>query len=384
MQQRMASDELAAWLKLLSTPGLGRGYARRLLAAFALPHAVLRQSAEALSAVVGPKLARAVAQHSASQASASIVERHEAWLASSDARAPRHVVAMGDPAFPSELLETADPPLLLFVEGQIALLRHPVRLAMVGSRNPTPQGVENAHAFSRALASAGLCVVSGLARGIDGAAHEGALDAAGATIAVVGTGLDQTYPKRHSALAGRIVANGGAIVSEYVLGTPPLAAHFPQRNRIVSGLSQGTLVIEATLQSGSLITARQALEQGREVFAIPGSIHAPQSKGCHALIRQGAKLVESAQDVLEDLRLSAPAPTTAPSGQQSDQASLLPTEDVDNPILGAMGFDPMGLDAIQARTGLATAKLQADLLELELDGVVARLAGGLWQRMGTG
>ncbi|WP_353397479.1 DNA-processing protein DprA [Hydrogenophaga sp. 5NK40-0174] len=382
----MASDELAAWLQMLSVPGLGRGYARRLLAAFALPQAVFRQNTDALTAVVGPKLARAMVQHVVTEASARLIEQHQGWLTASDARAPRQVVAMGDPAYPTELLETADPPLLLFVEGQLDLLKHPTRLAMVGSRNPTPQGVENARAFSHALASAGLCVVSGLARGIDGAAHEGALDAAGPTIAVVGTGLDQTYPKRHAGLAERIVTQGGAIVSEYLLGTPPLAAHFPQRNRIVSGLSQGTLVVEATLQSGSLITARQALEQGREVFAIPGSIHAPQVKGCHALIRQGAKLVESAQDVLEDLRLAPAkgAKNQDPSLGDHSQPSLLPAEACDNSILEAMGFDPMGLDAIQARTGLGTAKLQADLLELELDGVIARLPGGLWQRMGTG
>jgi DNA processing protein len=213
-------------------------------------------------------------------------------------------------------------------------------------------------------------VVSGLALGIDGAAHTGALEGGGSTIAVVGTGLDTVYPKRHEALARRI-AEHGAIVSEYPLGTPPLAAHFPQRNRIISGLSQGTLVVEAAVRSGSLITARMAAEQGREVFAIPGSIHAPQSRGCHALIRQGAKLVESAQDILEDLRLAEPGrsgPTDPVAGEDS--------------LLSAMGFDPVGLDALQARTGLDTATLQARLLELELDGQVGRLPGGLLQRTG--
>ena len=219
-----------------------------------------------------------------------------------------------------------------------------------------------------------MCVVSGLALGVDGAAHTGALESGAPTIAVVGTGLDRVYPRRHLSLAHRIAAHG-AIVGEYPLGTPPLQANFPQRNRLIAGLSQGTLVVEATLQSGSLITARMAAEQGREVFAIPGSIHAPQSRGCHALIRQGAKLVESAQDILEDLRLVEPrAPDTS-------VAEAFEGEDSDA-LLTAMGFEPVSLDALQARTGLETAHLQARLLELELDGAVGRLPGGLFQRLG--
>jgi len=251
-------------------------------------------------------------------------------------------------------------------------LHHPQRLAIVGSRNPTPQGQANAHQFAQALSQTGVCIVSGLALGVDGAAHEGALEGGSPTIAVVGTGLDRVYPKRHLNLAHRIAAQG-AIVSEYPLGTPPLAAHFPQRNRLIAGLSQGTLVVEAALQSGSLITARLAAEQGREVFAIPGSIHAPQSKGCHALIRQGAKLVESANDILEDLRLptSSSLPFDAPSSAKEDA------------LLEALGHDPVSLDALQARTGLDTATLQARLLELELEGQVGRLPGGLLQRIGS-
>jgi DNA processing protein len=260
-------------------------------------------------------------------------------------------------------------------------------LAMVGSRNPTAQGAENARQFARALRDAGFVIVSGLALGIDAAAHEGALEASGQTgspgtpptIAVVGTGLDRVYPRRNLDLARRIAAQG-LLVSEYPLGTPPLAPNFPKRNRIISGLSQGTLVVEAALASGSLITARTAVEQGREVFAIPGSIHSPQSRGCHALIRQGAKLVESAQDVLEELRLpptAAPrgAPDNAPPGE-SGLANL-----PEGPLLTALGFDPMGIDALVARTGMDAATLQVELLTLELDGRVARLAGGLFQRL---
>lgn len=244
----------------------------------------------------------------------------------------------------------------------------------VCSRNPTPQGALNARQFAQALGQAGVCVVSGLALGVDGAAHEGALQGGGLTIAVVGTGLDRVYPSRHRDLAHRI-AERGALVSEYPLGTPPLSPNFPRRNRIIAGLSQGTLVVEATLQSGSLITARQAAEQGREVFAIPGSIHAPQARGCHALIRQGAKLVESAQDILEELRVPDPFRLAQPSAPAAEEA---------DDLLAMMGYDAVSLDALQARCGRDTASLQARLLELELDGHIVRLPGGLLQRMGQG
>ncbi len=367
----MPRDELAAWLRLLLTPGLGRTSARQLLARFGLPEAVWGRTEADWAEVVGPALATAMAQ--GIDGFDDILDTHERWLAEGD---NRHLIALGDPRYPAELLQTADPPLVLFVLGRLDALAHPRRLAVVGSRNPTPQGADNARAFAQALASAGLSIVSGLALGVDGAAHDGALSAGGFTLAVVGTGLDRVYPSRHRALAHRIVAQG-AMVSEYVLGTPPLAQNFPQRNRVISGLSAGTLVVEAALQSGSLITARMASEQGREVFAIPGSIHSTQSRGCHALIRQGAKLVESAQDVLEELHLiaEAPAPANAPAATCADDA---------DPVLAAMGHDPVPLDAIQARTGLDTARLQAHLLELELKGRVARLPGGLLQRVAAG
>lgn len=299
------------------------------------------------------------------------VDRLLAWLAEAS---DRHVLTLGDPLYPPELLQMADPPLMLYVMGDVQALHHPRRLAIVGSRNPTPQGEANARQFAQALGQADICIVSGLALGVDGAAHEGALLGGAPTVAVVGTGLDRVYPRRHLELAHRIAARG-AIVSEYPLGTPPLRENFPQRNRIIAGLAQGTLVVEAALQSGSLITARLAAEQGREVFAIPGSIHAPQSRGCHALIRQGAKLVESAQDILEDLHLAPPST----AGQ-----AVEPVPEDEDSLLQAMGHDPVSLDALQARTGLDTAHLQARLLELELSGRVARLPGGLLQQQGLG
>jgi DNA processing protein len=369
-------DERRAWLRLLLTPGVGSATARQLMSAFGLPSDLFRQPLAAWQAVVGPQTAQALLTPPPDLDSA--VDTLTRWLSSSP---EHHVLTLGDADYPSELLQMADPPLMLYVLGQLAVLQHPQRLAIVGSRNPTPQGEAHARAFAHALGQAGVCVVSGLALGVDGAAHTGALEAGAPTIAVVGTGLDRVYPKRHLALAHRIAAQG-ALVSEYPLGSAPLSAHFPQRNRIISGLSQGTLVVEAALQSGSLITARLAAEQGREVFAIPGSIHAPQSRGCHALIRQGAKLVESAQDILEDLRFSVSegrADPAAGEGWDSPES----TGDPDG-LLTALGHDPVGLDALQARTGLDTAHLQARLLELELQGRVGRLPGGLLQRLGRG
>ena len=375
--------DLAAWLRLRLTPGVGDTSARKLLAALGLPSQVFAQPVAVLRQVVSGTQAEAL------QTPPDGFEAHwaatQAWLAQSDRH---HILTLSDPAYPRELLETADPPLLLFLMGNADLLVHPQRLAVVGSRNPTPQGAQNAHDFAQALAAAGVCVVSGMALGVDGAAHTGALDAGGATVAVVGTGLDRVYPSRHRALAHRI-AQTGLVVSEFVLGTSPTPANFPKRNRIIAGLSQGTLVVEAALASGSLITARLAAEMGREVFAIPGSIHATQAKGCHALIRQGAKLVESAQDVLEDLRFVLPtvfASADGHSGAESDASADVPPGVPDDqvPLLGALGHELVGLDALQARTGWPTAQLQAALLELELDGHVVRGPGGLYQRLVRG
>ncbi|HSI54336.1 MAG: DNA-processing protein DprA [Ramlibacter sp.] len=375
----MERAELAAWLRLALTPGVGNLAGRKLLAAFGLPDAVFRQNAQTLQQVVSAAQAQALARepdHFEHQ-----LEATWQWLRAPDAPDPRRLLTLADAAYPPGLLNTADPPLMLYVMGELPAV-WPAAIAVVGSRNPTPQGLLNARQFSRSFAQSGLCVVSGLALGVDGAAHEGALEGAApgslATIAVVGTGLDIAYPSRHKELSARI-SRRGLVLSEYPVGTPPLQENFPKRNRIISALSQGTLVVEAALKSGSLITARQAAEQGREVFAIPGSIHSPQSRGCHALIKQGAKLVESAQDVLEEL----PGAGSRAQDASADSARDGGADDPGDAVLAALGFDPVTIDALVARTGVAPADLQARLLELELDGEVARLPGGLFQRVGA-
>ena len=494
---RMTREEVSAWLQLVQAKGIGSGTARRLLVAFGLPQQILAQSPSALAQVLSTK--QIAALRTPDDDTLALIETTWQWLqqgavpigsagqgdasgvaastsitttavAAQAAPAPagrpshaqgkvfaqpaqqpshthstgapvqRRLLVLGDPAYPPLLLQMADPPVLLYAMGQVDRLQHQQPcIAMVGSRNPTPQGISNARAFGKAFAEMGWAVVSGLALGVDGAAHEGALLAAEAasaaagskskyasacsglaTIAVVGTGLDRVYPRQHYELAHRIVQHG-VILSESPLGTPPLSHHFPKRNRIIAGLSQGVLVVEAALQSGSLITARLAGEQGKEVFAIPGSIHAPQSRGCHALIKQGAKLVESAQDVMEELRptLAASARSWVAHAAATDAAAAvgvdanadadvaagavpaMPVEPassaisaqgpVDEPpvqgdaalILQALGHDPAGLDALLARTGMETATLQAKLLELELMGLIGRLPGGLFQRIGV-
>ena len=383
----MERAELAGWLRLSLTPGIGDGAARRLLAAFGLPEKIFAESGAALRQVVSA--AQADALQLAPQGLQAQIDQTWQWLQpnADEGATTRRLVTLGDAGYPASLLEMADPPLMLYVLGAAAfdLTQLDNSIAVVGSRNPTPQGAANARAFGRALGEVGLPVVSGLALGVDGAAHQGALDAAGdaprlATVAVVGTGLDRVYPARHRDLAHRIMSQG-LIVSELPLGTPPLTQNFPKRNRLIAGLARGTLVVEAALQSGSLITARLTSEQGKEVFAIPGSIHSPQSRGCHALIRQGAKLVESVNDILEELPALRAAGGAGPglfeNSSAGDPASFSGEE---NPLLEALGFDPVSLDALSARTGWSAAALQAKMLELELDGHVARLPGGLFQR----
>jgi DNA processing protein len=414
----MQRDELSGWLRLTLTPGVGNAAARKLLAAFGLPAQVFAQSLAALSQVVSPLQAAQLRQEPPELA--PLLQTTWQWLCSAEAPV-RRILVLGDAAYPAGLLNIEDPPLMLYLLGgdgfesnrpealvpptysatdsiaNQSSTRFEQRLqaslflsvAMVGSRNPTAQGVTNAQQFAKALASAGMTVISGLALGVDGAAHQGALDGMPpdgdrlATIAVVGTGLDRVYPRAHRELA-HAIARRGLILSEYPLGTPPLAVNFPKRNRLIAGLSQGTLVVEAALKSGSLITARLASEQGKEVFAIPGSIHSVQSRGCHALIRQGAKLVESAQDVLEDMKLDylSPSGTSNLIANNGDLTGAEGQIDVESGLLTALGFDPVSLDALQARTGLDTPSLQAQLMTLELDGQVARLPGGLFQRMG--
>jgi DNA processing protein len=404
----MEREELGNWLRLTLTPGVGNTSARHLLGAFGLPEAIFRQSGTALRQVVSEAQASRLRSEPAELA--ALLDSTWAWLQhSGDGSAQRQIVVLGDADYPAALLTLEDPPLMLYLLGNgkftqnkpPALIEQaqeainsiankltcslPHSLAVVGSRNPTPQGAANARQFAKALGQAGLTVVSGLALGVDGAAHEGALESLTpgstrlATVAVVGTGLDRVYPKTHRDLAHRIAQNG-LLVSEYPLGTPPLPANFPKRNRLIAGLAQGTLVIEAALKSGSLITARLSAEQGKEVFAIPGSIHSTQARGCHALIKQGAKLVESAQDVLEELKLDASAAMNyvAAHAQTERATSLFDTEPA---LLDALGFDPVGLEALQARCGLDTATLQAQLMTLELDEQVARLPGGLFQRL---
>lgn len=360
------AGELAAWLRLLSAPGIGRRQAREILAAFGSPQAVFSATTADWRSRLDEATTQALGQAPASD---EALRKVLAWI---DAAQGRDWVSLGDPRYPQLLMQTADPPLLLYLHGRAELLNTRC-LAIVGSRNPTAQGADSARAFAEHLGRGGLTVVSGLALGIDGAAHTGALAGVSGTIAVVGTGLDVVYPRRHRELAHRI-AESGLLVSEFPLGTAPLAPNFPQRNRIIAGLSLGTLVVEAALESGSLITAGQAAEAGREVFAIPGSIHSPQSRGCHALIKQGAKLVETAQDVLVELGGASMAPPA--------QAAIPGL--AAHPLLDAMGFEPVSLDTLQSRTGLNTATLSAQLLELELQGRLARMPGGLYQRRASG
>jgi DNA processing protein len=417
-------NELAPWLRLSATPGVGNLNARKLLAAFGLPEIIFAQSKAKLTEIAGPRLAEALLTEPSGLT--DLLDATLAWLELAKPgghgaeTAPRRILTLADVAYPPELLQMEDPPLMLYVLGhgvfnekenferinrpQIAMkniapqvgFHRPIwrsahSLAVVGSRNPTAQGKDNARAFAKALAESGVTVVSGLALGVDAAAHTGALEGAGRgvpTLAVVGTGLDRVYPKRNLTLAHRI-AEQGLIVSEYPVGTPPLAENFPRRNRLIAALSRGTLVVEAALASGSLITARLAAEQGKEVFAIPGSIHSGMSRGCHALIRQGAKLVETVQDILEELPGLALrfAPDLAriedPTNGDSAGRTVDETTKATNFILTAIGYDPTDLDTLQARTGLPTPTLLAQMMQMELDGQIARLAGGLYQRVAT-
>ena len=351
--------ELASWLALNQINGLGNEGLRRLLQAFGTPTQIFATPTHVLKQVVQPTVAESIAQGW----NEADLEAVAIWLED-----PLNaIVTLADPDYPQALLNIPDPPLLLYVKGRRELLNQPT-LAVVGSRNATAQGMKNAEAFALAVSNAGLCIASGMAHGIDAAAHRGGLRGASASIAVVGTGLDKIYPAANRDLAHQL-AQHGVLISEFALGTPPLAANFPRRNRIISGLSLGCLVVEASLQSGSLITARMALEQGRDVFAIPGSIHAPQTKGCHHLIKQGAKLVECAQDILEEL-----AHVTS--------ASTAPVIEAENhPLFEHLGFDPIDLDNLSQRSGLTIEALSAILLQLELDGDVATLPGGLYQRI---
>lgn len=355
---------LASWLHLTLTPGLGAAAIRGLLGHFGLPENILAAPRSQLERVAGPAAAALLR----TEDTAARVDHALRW-----AGMPGHaLVTLADAAYPKLLLEIADPPPLLYAVGRLELLGRPA-LAVVGSRNATVQGARNAESFAQAFSAAGLTIVSGLALGIDAAAHRGGLAAEGSTIAVLGTGVDVIYPRQNADLA-TLIAQSGLLLSEFPLGTAGAAHHFPRRNRLISGLAQGCLVVEAAIASGSLITARAAADQGREVFAVPGSIHSPLSKGCHALIQQGAKLVESAQDVLAELA------AFRRTGYASTRARAA-AEPRDEPLLAHMGFDPVDVDSLCARCGRTAEEVSALLLRLELDGRVAALPGGRYQRI---
>ena len=356
--------EPQAWLALEFIPGLGGEGIRKLLARFGAPSAVLAQPVQSLSQFVSPTVARAIAAGPQTER----IEASLKWLEGES----NHLLTLADEDYPPQLLEISDPPPILYLKGRRELLGQP-GFAVVGSRNATPSGLQNAEAFARNLSEAGFTIISGMALGIDAAAHRGGLAGAGSSIAVVGTGLDLVYPARNKALAHDLAENG-LIISEFALGTPALAKNFPRRNRIISGLSRGVLVVEAALASGSLITARQAGEQGREVFAIPGSIHSPFSKGCHQLIKQGAKLVDEANDILVELQWGSANPASGMAASQADDADS-------DPFLMQMGFDPVSVDTLLERIKLPTDQLIARLTELELDGAIASMPGGNYQRL---
>jgi DNA processing protein len=353
-----------AWLHLTATPGVGPSVIRKLLSVFGPPEQVLDQSAQVLGSVVGATRAQALLTANPDRDAAC--ERTLAWLAGGEQRS---LLTLDDPAYPTRLLDLSDPPSLLYLLGDPIRLSTP-SIAIVGSRHASAAGLLHATQFARELSTSGLTILSGLARGIDGAAHQGALDQGGPTVAFVGTGIDRVYPAQHHALARSIVARGGAIASEFALGTPPHPSNFPRRNRLIAAAALGILVVEAAAQSGSLITARQAADLGREVFAIPGSIHSALARGCHTLLRQGAKLVETTADVLAEFPQLAPA-----SGRTGHAGSGI------DPALEHMGWEPAAIDTLIERSGESAASWSIRLLGWELDGLAARLDDGQWQRL---
>lgn len=368
----MAADEaedLRAWLALLRAPGIGPVWGRQLLEAFHSPLQALNAGPSAWQKIGLPR----VLHESVHKPDADAIERDVAWLAGAN----RHFINIQDERYPETLKEVVQAPLALFCQGDVALLGEP-QIAIVGARAASPEGLDNARKFASILAKAGLVVTSGLAQGVDGAAHRGALDADGGTIAVCGTGLDRVYPAKHRELAHEISAKG-LLVSEFSPGMPPMSENFPRRNRIISGLALGVLVVEAAARSGSLITARLALEQGRDVFAIPGSIHNPAAKGCHALIRQGAKLVDSARDILEEVapRLGMRVPN------EKSSLALEPKLDASQrKVLEAIGHSATTFDTLMERVAISVEDLSSVLLMLELEGLVAVAPGGAFVRRG--
>lgn len=406
-------ESLQAWLRLSLTPGVGNKTARALLQSFGLPERIFQRSRAELQTLVSPAIGQQLCTLPADLE--ALLDVTWEWLntpaplrmasyqplQTEGAVIGKRLLTLADPDYPQSLMLTPDPPLMLYAMGQTQHLhwlsppplQAPRAVAIVGSRNPTPQGSLNAHDFALSLSQAGLTVVSGLALGIDTAAHKGAL-AGGTlanplhTVAVVGTGLDRVYPHQNHALAKHI-AQQGLLLSEYPLNTPPVMANFPKRNRLIAGLSQGCLVVEAALRSGSLITAKQAVDMGKEVFAIPGSIHTTVAKGCHDLIKQGAKLVDSAQDILEEMK-DLPLPSLTLEHRSTRRITRMAggTNELANStspsalgIKAHLGHVPVGLDELQQRSGLPTSQLQAELFQLELAGTLGRLPGGLYQQL---
>ncbi|CAN4266410.1 Smf Predicted Rossmann fold nucleotide-binding protein involved in DNA uptake [Methylophilaceae bacterium] len=364
MDDCVALIEKSQWLSLSKIEGLGCQTFCQLLKTFGSPSEIYRKKFKELRAVVSEKIALEIGQG----VDQTGLQDTLTWLA----QANNHLVTLADADYPKALLEIADPPPLLYAKGNLALLNK-LSIAIVGSRNASVQGEKNAEAFAQGLAEHGLCIVSGLALGIDGAAHRGALKAKGDTIAVVGTGLDMVYPAQHRDLAHQI-AKSGLIISEFPLGTLSKPQNFPRRNRLISGLSLGCLVVEANLKSGSQITARLSAEQGREVFAIPGSIHSPLAKGCHQLIKQGAKLVDSLQDIVEELNLSKAV--SAPVAEENS-----PTNQDQQMLLDAMAYDAISIETLVQLTGLTVSTLSSMLTLLELEGRITGLAGGQYQQI---
>ena len=392
----LSEDELRARLQLWRAPGFGGAGMKNLLGYFgSITNALDNNNHELSKAGLKPKAIEILRATCPEDADDDLN-----WVNSAP---QRHIITQEDPLYPVLLKNTSQPPPLLFAVGNPELLNDP-QVAMVGSRNPTSGGKENAHAFANHLAQNGLCITSGLALGVDTQSHLGALEAEGATIAVVGTGMDIIYPARNRKLAERIAENG-LIISEFPVGIRPQAKNFPRRNRIISGMSVGTLVVEAALRSGSLVTAKHAMEQDREVFAIPGSIHNPMSRGCHQLIRQGAKLVETAHDILEEIAtqlhtfiapqgelsletppenapITASSPKTAPkSNKPSEKLPEHTLDGDDRLILEALGHDPVPVDQIVIKTGLTTEEVSSMLLMLELQGYVAACGGGHYMQL---
>ncbi|WP_106857105.1 DNA-processing protein DprA [Caballeronia novacaledonica] len=378
------ADELRAWLRLAHAKGLRPLALRALLAAFGGPREVLSESFASLAETADARAAEAALAPPEDVEGVPFDDYIEAVLAWASEPC-NHILTLADATYPQALLTMPDPPPLLYAKGRLDLLQARA-VAIVGSRNASPQGLEDARRFARALSDAGLAVVSGLALGIDASAHRGALEGATGTVSVIGTGADLVYPAAHHTLAHEL-ARDGAILSEWPLGTPARSANFPQRNRLIAGMSGGVLIVEAAMRSGSLITARLANEMGRDVFAIPGSIHAPLSQGCHRLIKQGAKLVETPEDVLEEFGI--PTATASAAAQRArsrpvsaswasarlSEAEFAMNGDAER-VLGALGHAPATLEILAMRTDLDGAVLQSALLQLELSGRVAALAGG--------